>query len=46
MFREYTIVSCLSFYKIILSESDLRPQVYAFIAQKSAELFTSSLDIY
>ena len=45
MSREHMIVSHLSFYNTILSESGLRPQVCAFIAWKSAELFTSRLDI-
>ena len=39
--REYTTVSHLSFYSIISFESGLRPWVCAFIAWKSAELFTS-----
>ena len=46
MSREYITVLHLSFYSIISSELDLRSQVYAFIAWKSAELFTSKLDIY
>ena len=45
MFREHITVLHLSFYNIIYSKSGLRSQVYAFIAQKSAELFTSRLDL-
>ena len=46
MSREYTTVLYSSFHSIILSESDLRSQVCAFITQKSTELFTLTLDIY
>ena len=46
MSKEHTTVSYSSFYSIILSNLDLRFQVYTFITQKAAELFTSRLDIY
>ena len=45
MSREHTTVSHSSFYNIISSKSGLRSRVCAFIAWKSAELFTSRLDI-
>ena len=42
----FTTVLYSSFYSITSSESDLESWVYAFIVQKSAELFTSRLNIY
>ena len=45
IFKEYTIVSHSSFQSIMSSESGLRSRVCAFIAWKSAELFTSRLDL-
>ena len=45
MFKEHTAFSYLSFYNIISSKLDLKPQVCAFITWKSAELFTSRLEI-
>ena len=44
--KEYITVSYSSFYSIISFKLDLRSWVCAFITQKSAELFTSKLDIY